>query len=73
MRTGNVPISDKSSANKDTRRSGEAFSLDQLAHSLVPAGTQLVLDRTEIRHLDALFNNKEPIIAQYGPDRRAGR
>ena len=47
-----------SSANNKTRRSAEAFSLDQLTHSLVPAGTQLAFDRTGVRGLDALFDKK---------------
>lgn len=66
MRTDNVPISDKSSASKWTRIFGEAFSLDQLAHSLFLSGTQLALDRLEVRGLGALFDNKDPIVAEYG-------
>ena len=68
-----MAVSDKASASKRTRISGEAFPLDQLAHSLVLAGTQLALDHTEVRGLDALFDNEEPIVAQYGPVRSEGR
>ena len=64
-----MPISDRSVADKETGRSGEAFSLDQLARSLVPVGTQLALDRTELHGLDTLFDKKQPFITQYGTGR----
>ena len=73
LRTGNVAVIDKASASKRTRIFGEAFQLDQLAHSLVLAGTQLALDRTDVRGLDALSDSEEPIVAQYGSVRSEGR
>ena len=65
MRTDNVPISDKSSVSKGTRIFGEAFSLDQLAHSLFLNGTQPALDRPEVRGLGALIVNKDPVVAEH--------